>query len=258
MTEKSDTGAIGIEVLDDGIGIVVLQKPPANTMDPEFLEQFCDHMDALAADSNVRAVVITAAGKAFCAGVDLKEVIGYDRDRQRAMVNGINRMVRTVYGFRAPVVAGVNGHAIAGGVILALCCDHRVGPEAAGLYGLAEARAAVPFPFAAIEVARAELPPSAARKVILFAGNMAPDEALDLGIFDELRPLVEVRERAIEQARTMAALPPDAFNTIKRQLRGPALERIAKVIDDQSDPALDNWITDETRAAAEAILGGRD
>jgi len=229
---------VGVEVLEGGVAVVTLRKPPANTMDPEFLAQFCDRLDELAANGEVKALVITAEGKAFCAGVDLKAVIGYDRAEQQAMVNGINRMVQAVYGCRAPTVAAVTGHAIAGGVILTLCCDYRVGPEDKGLYGLAEVRAAVPFPFAAAEVARAELSPAAARKVILFAGNMAPVEALANGIFDELVPLDQVRERAVEHARALAALPSGAFNTIKRQLRGPTLERIDKAIADGSDPAL--------------------
>ncbi len=257
MNTSAPDEHVGVEILDDGIAVVTLKKPPANTMDPDFLALFCDRLDELAADKGATAVVLTAEGKAFCAGVDLKAVIEYGRPEQQAMVNGLNRMVQTVYGFRAPVVAAVTGHAIAGGVILTLCCDYRVGPEDIGLYGLAEVRAAVPFPFAAAEVARVELAPNAARKVILFAGNMGPGEALTNGIFDELQPLDRVRSRAIEHARELAALPPGAYNTIKHQLRGPVLDRMAQVIADGSDPALEHWITDETQTAARALLEKR-
>lgn len=253
----SSDDRVGLEILDGGIAVVTLRNPPANAMDPEFLGLLCGRLDELAGDGDVKAMVITAEGKAFCAGVDLKAVIEYSRAEQQAMVNGINRMVQTVYGFRAPVVAAVNGHAIAGGVVLALCCDYRIGPVDTGLYGLAEVRAAVPFPYAATEVVRAELAPTAARNIVLFGANMGSDQALAYGIFDELQPLDQVRARGIERARELAALPPGAFNIIKRQLRGPVLDRMAKVIADGSDPALESWITDETQTAARAILGGR-
>lgn len=257
MNTSPADGPVGVEILTGGVAVVTLRNPPANAMDPAFLDLLCDWLDDLAANGDVKALVITADGKAFCAGVDLKAVVGYGRAEQQAMVNGINRMVQAVYGFRAPTVAAVNGHAIAGGLVLTLCCDARVGPVDKGLYGLAEVRAAVPFPYAAAEVVRAELAPGAARNIVLFGANMGPEQALAYGVFDELQPLDQVRARGIARAQELTALQPGAFNTIKRQLRGPALDRMAKVIADGSDPMLEDWITDETKTAAEAILGGR-
>jgi enoyl-CoA hydratase len=257
MKPEKKSDCIDVEILSGGVAVITLNRPPANALDTELLTQFCDHLDALSADAGVRALVIAGSGKAFCAGVDLKSVVAYDRAQQQAMVNGLNRMVHTVYGFCTPTVAAVNGHAIAGGMVLALCCDTRIGPEEVGLYGLAEVRVAIPFPFAAAEVVRAELSPGDARNIALFGTNMGPNEALSRGVFDALQPADQVKPSAIARAQALAKLPPNGFLTIKQQVRGPALERIAKVIADKSDPLLDNWITDESRVAAAAILAGR-
>jgi enoyl-CoA hydratase/carnithine racemase len=107
-----------------------------------------------------------------------------------------------------------------------------------------------------MEVIRAELSPGDARNIALFGSNMKPDDALRRGVFDELRSQDQVMTRAIERARELTSLPPQTFQTIKQQVRRPVLARIAKVIADKSDPMLENWLTDETRAAARAILEG--
>jgi enoyl-CoA hydratase len=257
MNSDQKTDSIRIDILDGGVAVVTLHNPPANAMDAEILTKFCDCLDSASANSDVRALVVAAEGKAFCAGMDLKAVVDYDRAQQQATVNGLNRMVQTVYGFRTPTVVAITGHAIAGGLILAMSCDARIGPEGVGLYGLAEVKVSIPFPMAAAEVVRAELSPSAVRNAAMFGTNMSAEEAFTSGVFDELQPLDQVQSRAVERARELAELPPNAFLTIKQQVRGPALARMARGIADKSDPALENWITEETRTAALALLGGK-
>ncbi len=248
---------VGVEVLDGGIAVVTLKKPPANAVDVDFVVQMGDRVEEVAGKEDVKALVLTAEGKAFCAGVDLKAVVEYGRADQQTMVSGINRTLSLLYGFPVPTVAAVTGHAIAGGLVIALSCDYRIGPEGIGLFGLPEVKAAVPFPFAGIEVARAELSPRATRTLVLFGDNVGPDEALANGIFDELVAPDQVRARGIARARELAAFPPDAYNTIKRKLRGPVIDRMAKVIADGSDPALKRLITAEPQTAARALLEKR-
>src|SRR5262249_61428695 len=95
------------------------------------------------------ALVITGAGACFCAGLDLKRVPLYGPEEQRAMVTAINQMVTALYACPLPVVAAVNGHAIAGGLILTLACDYRIRTTATCQLGITEARAGIPFPAAA-------------------------------------------------------------------------------------------------------------
>src|SRR3982074_2991313 len=136
-------GHVSIEPRGD-IALVRIDRPPANAMDGELLAEAVAMQERLAADAPA-AVVITGREGFFSAGVDLKLAPTLDAEAQVAMVDGINRMAAGWYGFPRPVVCAVNGHAIAGGLIPALCGDHRVAGTG-GRLGLTEGRAGVPSP----------------------------------------------------------------------------------------------------------------
>jgi ketosteroid isomerase-like protein len=152
------------------------------------------------------------------------------------MVEGINAIFASWYGFPRPVVAAVNGHAIAGGLILALCADYRVG-STEGQYGVTELKAGVGYPAVAMAVVRAELHAPAARRLVLGADLVGAKEALDAGAFDEIAESDDVLRRATEVARGLSLLPREAYATVKQQLRGPVLEAALA----QPDPLLEGF-----------------
>ncbi len=195
-------------------------------------------VDGIAADPP-GALVMTGRDGFFSAGADLKAVPGYGPDDQAAMVHGINAMALGVYALPCPVVMAVNGHAIAGGLVLALCGDVRVA-STSGRYGLTEVKVGVPYPQAAIGVVRAELAPHAAR--LLGLGNALHDasECLRLGVFDELAEPDAVLPRALAIAEELAAMPADVYARTKRELRGAATEQMRAAA--ERDPLLDRWV----------------
>jgi enoyl-CoA hydratase len=230
------------------LALVRIDRPPANALDLELLEDGRQVLEELAA-AEPGAVVLTGRDGFFSAGVDLKLAPTLDRAGQRAMVEGINRLFAGWYSFPRPVVAAVNGHAIAGGLILALCADHRVG--GGGKLGLTELRAGIGYPLAAMTVVRAELAPPAARELVLRAELVDPEEALRLGALDELVSQGEVLARALEVAGDLAALPREAYGRIKHHLRGEAIAVLATI---DEDPLLDSWMSSEAGDAAAGIL----
>lgn len=198
------------------------------------------------------AVVLTGREGFFSAGADLKVAPTLDAAGQRAMVEGINKIFAGWYGFPRPVVCAVNGHAIAGGLILALCGDYRVG-STDGRYGLTELKAGLPYPSVALAVVRAELHAPAARRLALGADLVDAKAALEAGAFDEVAEPDQVLHRATEVARGLAALPAEAYAKVKAQLRGPVLEAaLAK-----PDPLLEGWAGAEAADATAAILRGQ-
>jgi enoyl-CoA hydratase len=233
------------------VAVVRIDRPPANALDPELLYEGYQAVEQLAGAAP-GAVVLTGRDGFFSAGVDLKLVPTLDEDGQRTMVAGINRLFSAWYGFPRPVVCAVNGHAIAGGLILALCGDYRVGATE-GKLGLTEARAGVPYPVAAMAVVRAELTPPAARRLVLLADLVDPPAALELGALDEVAPTERVLPRALEVAGELATLPAQAYELVKRQLRGPTIDAIRS----DEDPLLGSWTGLETGEAARSVLGPR-
>ena len=168
------------------------------------------------------------------------------------MVDGINRLFGGWYSFPRPVVAAVNGHAIAGGLILALAADYRIGATE-GKLGLTELKAGVPYPAAAMCVVQAELTPAAARVLVLRNHLFEGQETLELGLVDELLPRDEVLDRALAVAGELAALPRSGYGLVKRQLRGPTIARIEQVITGE-DPLVGSWLMEDTASAASAVL----
>jgi enoyl-CoA hydratase len=154
------------------------------------------------------------------------------------------------------VVGAINGHAIAGGIVLALCADYRVG-STEGKLGLTEARVGVPYPANAIGVVKAELSPPAARYLVLRAHLIEPPEALALGLVDELAEPAAVLDRALEMASELGSMPSGAYTTVKRQLRGPALTAMRQVVESGTDPLAESWLSADTGPAANAAMHGK-
>jgi enoyl-CoA hydratase len=252
---KGETMSETIQLeMNAGIATLRLDRPPANALDLSFITALADTFTELEDRDDLRALIVTGAGRFFSAGLDLKMVPTYSRDEQRALANNLNRMVGRLYGLPLPVVAAVNGHSIAGGVIVALSCDYRIGAEGDYKIGLTEARVGVVFPVGPMAVVQNELSHSSARRAVLRARNVGPQEALAEGLLDELQPAEALLARATEIAEEMAALPRESFGRIKRQMRAVALARINEAVSNQNDPVLGSWLTAETASASAQVL----
>ncbi len=222
-----------------GTAVLRIDRPPANAMDVELLEEIVARLRAAQSDPPP-ALVLAGREGFFSAGVDLKAVPGYGAAEQRRMVEGINEMALTAYALPCPVIGAITGHAIAGGLVLALCTDLRVA-SASGSYGLTEVKVGVAYPQAAIGVVHAELAPHAAR--MLAFGNALLDgpECVRLGVFDEAPGAGEVLPRALELAATLAGFPPETYARTKHELRAATLAQLRR--DAADDPLLADWVS---------------
>lgn len=244
---------IQIEMVGN-VAVLRIDRPPANAIDLDLANELATALEGIETTPGIGALIVTGAGSCFSAGLDLKVVPTYDRAQQQTMVMQVNRLFGALYGLPLPTIAAVNGHAIAGGVILTLCCDYRIGAEGAYKLGLAEMRVGVPYPVAAMSIVQSELSRPVARTMVLTARNSSPHEALSLGIIDEVQPPDRLLRRAIEMAQEMATLPRTMYGRIKRQLRAHALAKIDDAIRNRREPMLDSWLSAETReASAEAL-----
>jgi enoyl-CoA hydratase len=234
------------------VALVRVDRPPANALDLELLEQSRAVLDELE-QAEPAAVVVTGREGFFSAGVDLKATPGLDAEGQRQMVIGVNRLVGGWYCFLRPVVCAVNGHAIAGGLIFALCGDYRV-CSTAGKFGLTELRVGIPYPAAAMAVVRAELTPRIARRLVLEAGLIDSATALEWELMDELAAPEEVLPRALGVAEELSRLPTGAYARIKEQLRAETIADVTRIVTENDDPMIEGWLSGETVGAAAEVL----
>ena len=239
----------------DGVTHVELARPPANAMVPEFLDEIADCFQACQSDDAVKAIVLKGNGRVFCAGMDLKaaadvtDVAGSD-----ALVLAFNRAFSAVYGCLKPVIGAINGHAIAGGMVLALCCDYRIAASMNAQFGLTEVRVGVPFPEAAYNVIADQLRPETLRRLIQFGENINPDTALAWGAVDAVIEPEAVVERAHQKALACLRIPTRGYAEVKQQLRGPTISKNSELIALNRDKYLGQWLDDAARKAALDVL----
>ena len=193
---------------------LVLDGPGKNALGTPMIESILGRLDA----AEGKAVLLSGSGDAFSAGLDLKEIAALDAPGMTRFITLVERLFERVFDWPQPVVAAINGHAIAGGCILALCCDHRVATDDARMrMGLNEVALGLVFPPKIARICMHRVPPRARHEVMLRAALYAPVDALRLGLVDELSsdPLAVARDRM----REMAAHPRAAYVAAKRTLR---------------------------------------
>jgi enoyl-CoA hydratase len=164
-------------------------------------------------------VLLTGSGDAFSAGLDLKEVLRLDEAGVASFLELLEECMTALYLYPGPTVALVNGHAIAGGAVLTLCCDLRVATSRTNVkIGLNEVALGLRFPPRILSVVRRRLPPAHIEEVLLGAGLFDPATALRLGLVDEIADDAASVARA--RLAALAAHPREAYALTKRDLRG--------------------------------------
>jgi enoyl-CoA hydratase len=221
MIERTDVGAVAV---------VSLARGPVNAMDTAALCAVTETFTGLAnSPDGPAAVVITGKGRAFSAGVDLRSLLDGGPAYLTEFLPALSEALHAVFTFDRPVVAAVNGHAIAGGAVLACCADVRLMTDGPGRIGVPEVKVGVPFPRVPLEVMRYAVGPRVAERLVLGADTLPAARALALGLVDELVDPDELVDRAIGLATELSTtIPPDTFAMTKRQLRRDTVERIAR------------------------------
>jgi len=204
-------GLLEIEHSGD-VAVVTLQRPDKrNALSIDLRVELADAFTSLGEDETVGCVVLTGAGSAFCSGMDTSQ-FGGDIENRRLLVETSTSAFEAVGDCKRPVVAAVNGPALAGGFALSLLCDLRVAHSSA-VFGYPELPRGIPPSYAS---ARAVLPATVAQELCLTGRVVDANEALRMGI---VRQVVEedLLERARELAETVAALPRQAVLETKRR-----------------------------------------
>lgn len=230
-----------IETADcDGIAILTLDSGPVNALDLELLSAV---PESLAAVAGSRAVVLTGSGRSFSAGVDLKRIVDGGLPYVEKFLPSLSLAMLTLFEHPKPVVAAVNGHALAGGCVLAAACDIRL--MSGGTIGLAELAAGVPFPTVPLEIMRHAVGP-ALDAMVLGAGRLTPDQATSIGLVHEVVEPDQLLTAALRRAEGLCAAPPDVYALAKRQLHAPARERIDTLRPSDDPQVLKIWSSGDT------------
>jgi enoyl-CoA hydratase/carnithine racemase len=197
---------------DGEVALVTLRRPEKrNALSIEMRDELGAAFEGLAADERVGCIVLTGAGPAFCSGMDTTQ-FGGNLEHRRRLVETSTFAFGAVGDAQRPVIAAVNGPALAGGFALALLCDLRIASKAAS-FGYPELPQGIPPSYAA---ARAVLPATVAQELCLTGRIVEAPEAKKLGIVREVSP-GDVVERATHLAGRIAAMPRESVLETKRR-----------------------------------------
>jgi len=237
-----------IELTQQGdVAILTLAHGKANTLDVEFCEGIAAKFKEIEA-SPARATVMTGQGRIFSAGVDLLRLTTGGTDYVRKFLPALHHLYDTVFHHPKPVIAAVNGHAIAGGCVLQCCADKRIAAKDVGRIGVTELLVGVPFPAMAFEVMRFSTSPQYFPDIILSGATFPTGEALTRGLVDEVVEPDALMARALAAAQTLSNLAPETFALTKRQIRQPLVDRMTKDGARVDAVATKIWTSPETLA----------
>jgi Delta3-Delta2-enoyl-CoA isomerase len=237
----------------DGIATVIIRRGKVNALNGETIACLRDRFEAAERDETVRAVILTGAGKFFSFGFDIPEFLTFTPDAFTKYLQTFTDFYRYVFAFPKPVIAAINGHAVAGGCMVALACDYRVMSAGRATIGLNEISFGSSVFAGSVEMLRFWTG-SAAASQILFGGSLYPaTDALALGLVDEVVAADAVVPTARSRALTRVAAKQPAYGEIKQLLRAPVLEAIARCEAASIDRFVKIWYSPATWRELENI-----
>jgi enoyl-CoA hydratase len=227
------------------IAEVRLSHGRANALDLELCRAITE---AFAQCRSSSAIVLTGRGGIFSAGVDLIRLLGAGTAYIREFLPALSSALEAVFFHPRPVIAAINGHAIAGGCVMACAADGRLMTRGAGRMGVTELLVGVPFPQSAFEIMRAVAAPRLLHSMLYSGVTYVPEVAAANGLVDELVEADRLIDSAIQAAERLAALPPAAFELTKRQSRQPALDRLRRDGPGVDVEMMEIWLSPQTHA----------
>jgi enoyl-CoA hydratase/carnithine racemase len=232
----------------DTVAIVKLSRDVTNALDMELVNELGQLLEKIEHDPNVRALVLGSNNDKFLSiGFDIPRLFELPREDFSTFFSEFNRVCLSLYILSKPTIAAITGHAVAGGCILALCCDYRFIAEGRKLMGLNEIKLGVPVPYLIDCVLRYTVGTRYSREIMDTGEFYAPADSLRMGLVDEVLPVGEVMAKAVERARLLGAWPREAFALIKRNRVEEIEQQVLARREEKERSFVDCWYSDEAR-----------
>lgn len=232
---------------NDGIATVTLARGKVNALNGAVVAELRSRLEELEGDSKVRAVVLTGRGPFFSFGFDVPELFAFSKEEFTAYLTAFSGLLTYLFLYPKPVVAALNGHAIAGGCMLALSCDGRVMAAGKAKVSLNEISFGSSVFAGSTEMLRFWAGSAAATKVLYSGAMFSAEEARSLGLVEEVQPEEAVLERSRQVASHLASRSASAFASIKLLLRRPVIEEIRRREKESIREFVEIWYSPDTR-----------
>lgn len=230
-----------------------LNRPPVNALSTELIVALRQAAEKAVQDG-VRALVLSGAPGLFTAGLDLPLLVGLDRAGIAGLWRELYGLMKTLASSPIPICTALTGHAPAGGTVIALFSDWRVAAQGDFKLGLTEVQVGIPLPPVILRALQRQIGPRKAERLAVGGLILSPEEALRVGLVDEVTLPDEVAEHALAWCRGLLALPPEAMLGTRRRARADLVALFEEGFEEELRRVLESWWSEETQGALKAVM----
>ncbi len=238
----------------ENVAVVELNRPKAHALNKHLVDDLREAFVHLRDSKNIDGAILTGSGNIFCAGLDVVELFGYDETQMDQFWQEFGRLLHDLVSFPKPLIAAINGHAPAGGCVLAMCCDYRFMAEGQGRIGLNEVPVGIVIPTPIVELARHVVGDTRASDMIFHGALLFPEQAGAFGLVHATVPADQLIERAQEKLLSWLALPQEPWRKAKATLRAPLLNAMNVEFSVGYGDTLHHWWSAESRASVGKVV----
>jgi len=234
--------------IHDRIATLTLSRGKVNAINGEVVAQLDAAFRSLESRADVLATILTGRDKFFSFGFDVPEIRSFSRDQFAKFFRQFTDLYTYMFLYPKPVIAAINGHAIAGGCMLALACDRRIMVDGHAKIGLNEIAFGSSVFAGSVEMLRFAIGSGAASEVLYTGAMYSARDAERIGLVQDVSPEADIRERAERVARELASRHPLAFASIKRLLRQSVAEEMVRREEASVNEMVEIWSSEPTRS----------
>jgi 3,2-trans-enoyl-CoA isomerase len=237
----------------NGLATLTLRRGKVNAINGVVVAELRESLERLEQDPDARAAILTGAGSFFSFGFDIPEFLSFSREQFSEFLIGFTDLYTYAFLYPKPIVAALNGHAIAGGCMLALACDYRIMATGKAKIALNEISFGSSVFAGSVEMLRFWVGGANATSILASGGMYAADAAQKLGLVDEATTGVELTNRAGQVASDLASKYPPAYASIKSLLRNGIANEMRRHERDSIREFVDIWYSESTWANLQEI-----
>jgi enoyl-CoA hydratase/carnithine racemase len=244
-----------IQIQDHGPAIreLRLDRPPANALSPDLITALAEAVRAASGDG-MRALILSGSPGRFSGGLDVPLLVDLDRAATSAVWGSFYDLMQALAASDIPIAAAITGHAPAGGTVLPLFCDWRGVAAGDWRLGLNEVQVGIALPPVIHRVLRRQIGARQAERLAVGGVLISPEEALRIGLVDEIVPAESLVQRAIEWCQGMLALPAAAMAVTRRRARADLVGLLEEDAGGEVEKVVESWWSDETQKVLRELV----
>jgi len=233
---------------DNQIATITLNRGKVNALSEELIEQLKNQFEILENDDSIRAIILTGQGKFFSFGFDIPGFLNHSKDEFRVFINKFTDLYTYMFLYPKPIVAAINGHAIAGGCMLATTCDYRIMTTGKAKISLNEIAFGSTVFAGSVELLKFCVGQRNAERILMTGSMFSAEEGEKLGLIDKISSEENVMAEAASVASSLGQREPKVFRSVKHLLRAPIAEKMIQREKKSIETFLDIWYSEPTRS----------